>query len=232
MAVMPVNSSAIGAVESFVQEQGTILLGFLPRLVGALLVALIGLAIINCTSRLVRHRVEESAKLFVPSKEDDDTDLSDDELLSKMDPTVTQFAVRIIGALLRVLLVGICLQILNISTTSFSALLAMCVLPVALSLQGVLKDLAMGVALIAFGHFSAGDYVKVAGYIGEVVSVNLFHTILKVREDNSKVIIPNGQCVESQNFSVHGHCRLKLAFTIMHDEDYSKAKSILQQALS
>ena len=82
-------------------------------------------------------------------------------------------------------------QMFGIKTTSFVALFSAMAFAVGLALQGNLTHFAAGVLVLLLKPFRVGHRVTTQGQTGEVVEVQLFHTILK-NDEGKKIIIPNG----------------------------------------
>ena len=81
---------------------------------------------------------------------------------------------------------------LGVETSSFLAIIGAAGLAVGLALQGSLSNFAAGVMMILFQPFRLGDYVEAGGAEGTVTEIQVFHTIIKTK-DNKVVIVPNSK---------------------------------------
>lgn len=182
-----------------------------PKLVGAILVWIIGSLII---------------KLLVKGFE---------RLLNKRDvsPSLKPFLRGIVKTLLKVMLVISVLGMLGIQMTSFIAILGSAGLAVGMALSGTLQNFAGGVMILIFKPFKNGDYIEAQGYSGTVAEIQIFNTILKT-PDNKTIIIPNGGLSTSSmvNYSAEEYRRVDWTFGIGYGDKTHHAKDILTQLMN
>lgn len=182
-----------------------------PRLLGALLILLIGAwlaaRLANFTQRAL-HR-------------------------AKVDDTLGGFLRNLIYGLLIAVLVAMALTALGVSPAPMVAALGTAGLAIGLALQGSLSNLAWGVLLIMFRPFRVGDYVTAGGIDGTVESINLMHTHL-VLPDNREAVVPNAKVGSDAilNFNRRGTRRLDLKIGVSWRDDLEQALATLQQALA
>lgn len=117
---------------------------------------------------------------------------------------------------------------MGIEMTSFVAILGAAGLAVGLALQGTLQNFAGGVMILLFKPFKVGDVLEAQGYIGSVKEIQIFNTILAT-PDNKIIIVPNGGLANSSmtNYSTMPTRRVDFSFGIGYNDDFEKAKSIL-----
>jgi len=143
--------------------------------------------------------------------------------------TLRQFLLSFIGMILKAILVVIFASMVGIETASLIALLGAAGLAVGLALQGSLANFAGGILILFFKPFKIEDVIEVQGYVGRVIDIQIFNTIL-LTLDNQRVIIPNGilsnGCVK--NLFVEETRRVDMTFGISYDDDLLKAKAIIQ----
>jgi len=76
----------------------------------------------------------------------------------------------------------------------------------------------------------AGDVVEAQGFVGSIVEIQVFNTIIRTL-DNQRVIIPNALlsngCVK--NIFTESARRVDMIFGISYSDDLAKAKSVLKQ---
>ena len=87
--------------------------------------------------------------------------------------------------------------------------------------------------LLIYRPFEVGDTVEVDSVIGTIGQVSLVSTTIKTF-DNKVVLVPNknvwGQIITNSSSSTER--RVDMIFGIGYDDDYEKAKQILEQILS
>lgn len=146
--------------------------------------------------------------------------------------TLRQFLLNFISMILKAILVVIFASMVGIETASLIALLGAAGLAIGLALQGSLANFAGGILILFFKPFKVDDVIEVQGYVGRVVDIQIFNTIL-LTLDNQRVIIPNGilsnGCVK--NLFVENTRRVDMTFGISYDDDLLKAKAIIQSVI-
>lgn len=179
-----------------------------PRLLGALLVLLVGLRLISWFSVWISGR------------------------MNKMDESIRSFAKSGISILLKVLLIISVMGMVGVEMTSFIAILGAAGLAVGLALSGTLQNFAGGVIILVFKPFKVGDFINAQGYSGTVSEIQIFNTILKT-PDHKIIIIPNGGLSTSSltNFSVQPTRRIDWTFGIAYGDSYDKAREVLQRLI-
>lgn len=177
-----------------------------PKLIGAILVLLLGLWIIKLITKTV-------AKLMKKRN---------------TDPSLSSFIKGMTSILLKILLVISVMGMVGIEMTSFIAILGAAGLAVGMALSGTLQNFAGGVMILIFKPFKVGDYIEAQGYSGTVYEIQLFNTLLKT-VDNKIVIIPNGGLSTSSmvNYSAEPLRRVDWTFGIGYGDDIDKAKAVI-----
>lgn len=182
-----------------------------PKLVGAILVLIVGLALANMIANAINRRMEKK----------------------EVDPSLRPFLKSLICTLLKVLVVVSVLGMVGIEMTSFIAILGAAGLAVGMALSGTLQNFAGGVMILIFRPFKVGDVIEAQGFTGSVNAIQIFNTILKT-PDNKTVIIPNGGLSTSSmvNYSTEPTRRVDWVFGIAYGDDVDKAKEVLNDLLS
>ena len=142
---------------------------FGPKVLGALLVFIIGLYLTNWLSRLIGKSMNRR----------------------HFDVSLQSFLSSLVGAGLKILLLVTVAGMLGIQTTSFVALIGALGLAVGLALQGSLANFAGGVLILVFKPFKVDDIIETLGQTGVVKEIQIFNTILLTGE-NKTVILANG----------------------------------------
>ncbi len=183
-----------------------LILEFGPKLVGAIIVWIIGGIVIKALLK------------------------SFESLLNKrdVDTSLKPFLKGIVGALLKAMLVISVLGMLGIQMTSFVAILGAAGLAIGLALSGTLQNFAGGVMLLIFKPFKNGDVIDAQGHLGVVSEIQIFNTILKT-PDNKTIIIPNGGLSNGSmtNYSTEEKRRVDWTFGIAYGDDTTKAKEVM-----
>lgn len=188
-------------------DYGDAILGFGARVVGALIVLLIGLRVAAWLGRLVRA-------VSLKQENIDDT-------LGNFFGSMVRWAVT------AAVFIAV-LQVFGVPATSFVAVLGALTLAIGLSLQGALGNIASGVMIMIFRPYRLGDYVEAAGAAGTVKDINLFQTVLAT-PDNVQIMVPNSQAIDGviKNFSGYATRRVDITFGIDYGDDIDKAIGII-----
>lgn len=188
------------------KEYADKLIHYLPTLVGAILLLIVGLWVI----KLIVKYVE---KLF---KRKD------------YDVTLEIFTLNALRWGLRILLFVLVITQLGVQSASLVAALGAAGLAIGLAMQGSLSNLAGGVLIIVLKPFKVGDWIEAQGVSGTVVEITLFYTKLDTF-GNQRAVIPNGELSNNNiiNYSQNGTRRENLSFGISYDDDIKKAKEVL-----
>lgn len=80
----------------------------------------------------------------------------------------------------------------ELGLTSVIVVLAVLIAGVALVAQDVIRDYVGGAIILLENQFGIGDYVQVAGVMGEVESLNLHRTTLR-NDQGDLITVPNGE---------------------------------------
>ncbi|MEM6396822.1 MAG: mechanosensitive ion channel domain-containing protein [Bacteroidota bacterium] len=182
---------------------------YIPKIIGALAVIIIGFWIAGRLSSAVSKRMQKSG----------------------MDKTVQPFIRSLIGTGLKILVVFAAASMVGIEVTGFIAIFSALVFAIGLALQGALGHFASGVLLLFFRPYRVGDLVTIGGgQTGTVEGIQLFNTVLKTL-DNKRVIIPNGTVTSNiiTNISGQGIVGVELTFGIGYGDPIDKARDIILQ---
>jgi len=177
-----------------------------PRLIGALIVLIVGLFLISIIRGALKRRFEKR----------------------DMEPSLRKFLQSMISILLKIMLFIAVAGMLGVEMTSFIAILGALGFAVGMALSGTLQNFAGGVMLLLFKPFKTGDYIEAQGYAGTVNEIQLFNTILKT-PDNRTIIIPNGGLSTNSmvNYSTEPRRRVDFVFGIAYGDDVDKARKVL-----
>src|SRR5690606_32885195 len=117
---------------------------------------------------------------------------------------------------------------LGVGTTLFSAVIGAAGLAIWKGLQGSLANYAGGALILLFRPFRVGERMEAQGTAGTVQSVQIFHTVLKTR-DNKTVIARNGSQSNGHitNFSREPRRRADITVGLDYSSDIKLARQIL-----
>ncbi|POY35252.1 mechanosensitive ion channel protein [Solitalea longa] len=183
---------------------------FGPKVIGALLVFIIGLYLINMVARLVSTGLRKRG----------------------IDVSLQSFLGSLVSIGLKILLLITVAGMIGIQTTSFVAVIGALGLAVGLALQGSLANFAGGVLILVFKPFKVGDFIESGGQTGNVLEIQIFNTILLTPE-NKTVILANGAVSNGTiiNYSRHGNLRVDITMAVAPDNDIEKVRTVALQAI-
>lgn len=193
-------------VNIYIEKYGQKLIDFLPNVIGALLMLLIGLWLIKIINRFIRK--------FFDKKE--------------YDPTLENFIASLISWGLKIVLFVLVITQLGVESASLVAIIGAAGLAVGLALQGSLANFAGGVLILLIKPFRVGDFISAQGVDGTVKEISIFNTKLTTF-GNQLAIIPNGKLSNDNiiNYTEEGVRRENLTFGIGYSDDIKLAKEIL-----
>jgi small conductance mechanosensitive channel len=172
------------------------------KLIGAIVLWIVGQKLIDFVSRLLRRGFRTQ----------------------HIDGTLVTYLVNIISVTLKIILAVALLGLFGVETTSFAALLAAAGVAIGAAWGGLLANFAAGAFLILFRPFKLGDFICAAGVTGTVVEIGLFTTSVNT-PDNVMTIIGNNKIFADniQNFSSNSYRRVDLVAQIHHSVDPNDA---------
>jgi len=205
------NLGDVKQIEKLYDQLIVFIMDFGPKLIGAILVLLVGLWIIRIFVKSLRKGMTKA----------------------NVDESLRRFIISFVNISLKLLLLIIVVSTLGMAMTSVVAMLGAAGLAVGLALQGSLSNLAGGVLILFFKPFKIGDVIETGSYLGKVTEIQVFNTILKTF-DNKTINIPNGILSNGSivNFSTEPTRRVDMVFGVGYDDDIQKTKEILQNLIS
>lgn len=184
---------------------------YVPKVVGAILVVLIGFWIANTIASIISRSLKRRG-----------TDIS-----------VIPFLSSLISVGIKVVVLISAAGMFGVETTSFVAMLGALTFAVGLALQGSLGHFASGVLLLTFRPYKVGDLVTVAGETGVVDEIQIFNTVLMTL-DNHRIIVPNGKVTDNiiKNISGQGMVGVPLSFGISYKASIDQARDVILKVAS
>lgn len=185
-------------------------ISYAPRLVGALLVYLVGIWLIGKTNGLIRRMLSSR----------------------KLDVSLQKFLQSVVKATLTILLFLAIAGMIGVDITGFAALLAGAGLAIGAALNGSLGNLAGGVMIMIFKPFRVHEMIEAQGAVGIVQEIGIFNTTI-LSSENKTIILPNGALSTGviTNYSTHGNLRVDLVMAVALDADIDKARLVATEAM-
>jgi small conductance mechanosensitive channel len=182
-----------------------VLYSFGPKVLGAVLVFIIGLYVTNLIARMVSRGLKKR----------------------NIDKSLQSFLGSMVSVALKILLLVSVAGMLGIQTTSFVAVIGALGLAVGLALQGSLANFAGGVLILVFKPFKVGDLIESGGHVGHVLEIQIFNTVL-LTSDNKTVILANAGVSNGTivNLSRHGNIRVQITSAVALNNDINKVREI------
>jgi len=179
---------------------------FGPKILGAVLVFIIGLYLTNWASTLISKTLHRK----------------------KVDVSLQSFLSSLVSVGLKMILLITVAGMLGIQTTSFVAILGALGLAVGLALQGSLANFAGGMLILVFKPFKAGEIIESQGQTGEVIEIQIFNTIL-LTADHRSVILANGAVSNNTiiNYSRQGNLRVDITLAVGTDVSVNEVRDVI-----
>jgi len=198
-------------LKTYTDQYWNMFMLYVPKLLTALAVFIIGLWVINLVTRMIKRIM----------------------LRREIDASVQSFLASLINVSLRIILLLSVAGMLGFETTSFIAVLGAAGLAVGLALQGSLANFAGGVLTLVFKPFKVGDLIESGGQTGVVREIQIFNTIL-LTPDNKTVILPNGAVSNGTiiNYSKHGSLRVDITIGVAPDNNIATVRQIAMDVMT
>lgn len=193
-------------LENWLTELGT---GVADKVLGALVVVVIGLLAIRLVMKLVKKTLAKSK-------------------LEKAAHTLILSLVRVAMYILLVLSVA---SALGIDVTGVVALASVLTLALSLALQNMVSNVIGGFTILSTHPFRSGDYVEIAGQAGTVEEINMTYTRLAT-PDNKHISIPNSAVVAAQivNYSEAETRRVDVNVSASYEAPVERVLEALREA--
>lgn len=182
-----------------------------PKLIGAILIFIIGSWVVNKIIGASRKAMSKS----------------------KYDESLQRFLLNLASWALKIFLIIIVISQLGVNVTTFAAVLAAAGLAVGLALQGSLSNFAGGVLIMIFRPYKIGDLIEAQGVLGAVKEIEIFTTKL-ITPQNKLAIVPNGAMANGNiiNYTAEGKIRVDIEIGVDYGADIKKTKEVLMSVLT
>lgn len=175
------------------------------NLLAALIILVIGYAIVKVVDHLINRIIEKSS--------------TNTMALSFIDSAVT--------IMLWLIIIVIALSQLGISMTPLTSIITVGAAGIALAFKESLSGVIDGVMIAFAKPFEQGDLIEIDGVKGKIQSITLLYTFL-LTLDNRKVVIPNSTMAHSTiiNYSSQTYRRVDISFQVAYPSDLTQVYEI------
>ena len=197
-------------IHGFVQSAIPLLTAFGLKVIGAIVLWVIGRKLISIARKLVVR-----------------------SLKYPFDQTVAAYIGTAVSVILTITLIIALLGFFGIETTSFAALLAGVGIAIGAAWSGLLANLAAGVFLLVLRPFKVGDFISAGGIVGTVDEIGLFVTNI-TRRTTCCTFVGNGKIFGDniQNFTAHPYRRVDLLAQLDNSVNHAEAIRLLKAAVA
>jgi small conductance mechanosensitive channel len=198
-------------VEDYLDKITSFGFEYAPKLIGGLLVLVIGL----WASKLITKRVGKSLAN------------------SSIDQSLVPFLRSLTNIVLKVLVAITVMGMIGIQMTSFVAIIGAAGLAIGLALSGTLQNFSGGVIILILKPFKIGDFIEAQGFSGTVKEISIFSTMLNT-PDKKLVIIPNGPLSTGAviNYSAEPLRRVDWTFGIAYGDNVENFKRAINKFIA
>lgn len=149
------------------------------------------------------------------------------------DSSQASFIISMIDFVLKIVLLIISLSIMNVNSTSILAVISTCAIAIGLALKDSLSNIASGIIIVYNKPFKESDFVDINGISGNIISINLFNTIL-CTTDNKKIVIPNSTVLNNPltNYDSRPTRRVDFIFSVSYQSDIEKVKNVIKEIIN
>lgn len=179
---------------------------FFKKLMGTVLILVIGVLVIRVIVRLITAALEKS----------------------HLEKAAHSLILSLARAAMYILLFLIAASQMGIDVSSIVALASVLTLALSLALQNMVSNLIGGFVILYTHPFHSGDYVEIAGQGGTVKEISMTYTVLAT-PDNRIISIPNSAVAAARvvNYSSADSRRVELTVTASYDAPTQKVLDAL-----
>ncbi|WOC31244.1 MULTISPECIES: mechanosensitive ion channel family protein [Caproicibacterium] len=181
---------------------------FLPRLLAAAVILVVGWALSKLGHRLCEKALEKADR----------------------DVGVIAFLASGAAILIKIIAIIMALSALGLDTNVIVGAFSAVGLGISLALKENMANIACGIQMLFTKPFRIGDYIAAEDVEGTVERVELMFTSLRTF-DNKEVVFPNSKLADSviTNYTAQEKRRLDMDFSIAYSDDLQGAKALLQK---
>ena len=208
---MFLQTDIVAAPLNLVTKITDIAIAYGPKLIGAILVYLIGSMIIGWISKGITAMLKAK----------------------NVDVSLQSFLSSFVRIMLKILLLLTVFGMMGVNLTAFGAILAGLAVGVGAALNGTLGNFAGGVMMLLFKPFKLGDLIEAQGHVGNVTEQGIFNTFLLTPE-NKTVILANGALSTGTivNYTTHGNLRVDISMAVDPEVSIDHARKVAIDAMN
>lgn len=183
---------------------------FLPKLVGALLIFVIGWWLAGIIAGIMVRGMERA----------------------KVDQGVRTFLHSCVKIVIKIIVLITVLSTLGMNVTTLIAALGTAGVAIGLALKDSLSNFASGVLILFNKTFKVGDFIEIDGQMGTVKRIELMFTTLSTA-DNKNLVVPNSVITSDMiiNYTANKFRRQELTIGVAYGTDILTAKNAITAAL-
>ena len=181
-------------------------IGYLPKIIWALLVLWIGFKIIEIIEKWITKIMDKQ----------------------RLNPMLKSFVTSLSSMLLKIMVIIAAAWILGVQTSSFVAMLAAAWFAVGMALSGTLQNFAWWVMILMLKPFKIWHYVEIWGFAWVVKEISIFNTTL-LTPDKKRIIIPNSDISNwsMTNYSAEPKRRIDMVIWVSYSDNIELVKKTL-----
>jgi small conductance mechanosensitive channel len=145
-----------------------------------------------------------------------------------MEPPIRILIVRVVRGIVLAFAFLAALDKFGVQIAPLIAGIGVAGLGAGLALQGVLSNVVAGLTIIFTKPYRVGEYVEIIGVYGEVVSIDIFTTVLR-HADQSKVVVPNRKIVGEVLHNYGSIRQLNLAVGVAYGTNLTEALKLARK---
>ena len=199
---------AKNATQGFLDDLYKWLAGFLPELIKAVIILIIGMWLSGVLSNVVSKAMKRA----------------------KVSTEVVTFVHSFIKISFRAVVIVAAVGTLGFDVASLVTALGAATVAIGLALQDTLKNIASGLMVLVNKPFKVGDYISLSGYEGTVTKIDISNTHL-LTIDNKEVIIPNSNTTVNNitNYSSQEKRRINLSYSVAYGTSIEKVRRVIKE---
>ncbi|MBQ5565567.1 MAG: mechanosensitive ion channel [Clostridia bacterium] len=198
-------------VEKFIDAGIDWLKDFLPNLLGAILILIVGMWLSGVISSITSKAMEKA----------------------KIGKEVVTFAHSFVKNAVKILVIVAAVGTLGFNIASLITALGAATVAIGLALQDSLKNIASGVTILINKPFKVGDFIEAGNLQGTVTRIDIASTHL-LTLDNKEIIIPNSNIASSNlvNYSSQEKRRVDLSYGVSYKSDIDFVRSVIKKVIA
>ena len=196
----------------FWAQMGQWVLDFLPKLLAAAVIVVVGLFIGRILKKVCKKALEKANR----------------------EVGMVSFISSAVSVIIKIFTAVIAISALGVDMSVIVGGLSAVGLGITLALKNNMANVASGLQMIFTKPFKVGDYIATDdGVEGTVERVELMFSVLRTF-DNKEIVIPNAKLADNvvTNFSAMENRRMDLRFSVAYGDDLLHAKAVLYETIS